>query len=1280
MRSGTFRLALPLAVVVTLAPSERIDAAPTITWSTLLGDAQTWEDVRGVGTDAAGNIYVLLETHSNYTMVRNRLGTGFQFGSAVVVKLNPTGDEILYSTAVGAQWGVHARDLVVDAAGHAYVVGFTAGRYLPVVQPFQAECRRAAPEGPCQDAVLFKLDPTGASLEYATYFGGTGYDEAVALTVDAAGQATVVGYTGSADLPVASAYKPDVPACPVDEPWCNHVFMAKFAADGASLIFSTFLGGPGVDYVSDVAVDGQGDVYVTGAYGPGHPADFALTVGQGSIYNGNAFVSKLTAGGSHVFTSIVQGLTSLPLLAVEAGGAAHLLSTSAFGAVDASGNPEAEMCLVRINEGGDAVSSLRRLNGTGSEYPAGLSLDNQDRTLVAGLTRAQDWPRIADLPQTPSQGLWRSVDAGERFEPFGTDLGSLEALIVDPNIPQTLYASPSASGVYRSVDGGRTWERRSHGLPPFTTRALAFDRVQARLYALCGSAVYASEDGGASWALASSGLTGQVEAIAADPRRSVVAAATSEGLFVSSDGGGTWAKSDGAPDHLYGIVFDPVHDGTAFLMSSAYDRAGLYRTADGGTNWERTYAIASRTGATTIVSVAIDAIEGRRLLMTTDRGGAIHRSDDNGQTWLTPGYPSFMPKVFVFASPTVVYAAGTGLAVSRDAGDTWTTVGAGLPESHNVLLALPNEPDTLLTDAFRPSVGVMALFEPAATSPSFSSYIPGAMRPASAVLGAHGQLYVAGTAFQRDFHPTTNLAPPAAWDSDVAVLRIDLDPDGDGDGLPTTWELAFGLNPDVADQSGDADHDGLTTAEEFVAGTHPFGEQTQYLAEGAVSTFFDTTLALVNPSAGETAHVWLRFLTAGETAHRAVAVPPMTRRTLDVRTVTGLADAGFSTIVESDAPVAVTRTMSWNARGYGAHSEASIPAPHASWYFAEGATHSGFQLFFLIENPNPVAAAVRAAYLTGDGRTDVSALYQVAPQSRYTVWVNWIDGLRSADVAAVFTTDATTPIVVERAMYLDRAGQALGAGHGAVGAREPDSQWYFAEGATGDYFDLFLLLANPFTHDEVVDVTYLLPTGATVAKSYLVGARRRLTIWVDREDPALADTAVSIRLAARTDRIVAERAMWWPGPTAATWLEGHCTLGSTETHTRWAVADGLVGGERRAETYVLVGNPTGDAAVVQATLLFEDGAQASTIQVAPANSRISVPISPSVSGWWWTLAPDLAERLWRGARFAVVIDSSAAVVVESAVYWDARNAEGVSLPWAAGTSSRGTAVPMAVPP
>jgi hypothetical protein len=170
-------------------------------YSTYLGGSGD-DQVCGIGLDAGGNAYLGGGTNSaDFPTTLGVFQTTYGGGPSdgIVAKLNPAGSALVYSTYLGGADSEGAGGPGVDGSGNAWVIGLTNSTNFPTVNPLQA----AFAGGPF-DAVLAKLNASGSTLLFSTYFGGSGFDQGTALAVDAAGSAYVTGTTNSTNFPTAN--------------------------------------------------------------------------------------------------------------------------------------------------------------------------------------------------------------------------------------------------------------------------------------------------------------------------------------------------------------------------------------------------------------------------------------------------------------------------------------------------------------------------------------------------------------------------------------------------------------------------------------------------------------------------------------------------------------------------------------------------------------------------------------------------------------------------------------------------------------------------------------------------------------------------------------------------------------------------------------------------------------------------------------------------------------------------------------------------------------------
>jgi hypothetical protein len=283
------------AFVAKLAPDGQ-----SLVYSTYLGGSGQ-DNGEGIAVDSSGAAYVTgFADSADFPTTAGAFQTTPGGGrDDFVTKLAPDGGSLLYSTYLGgsADEGEHDQrgGIAVDSTGAAYVTGQTSSSDFPLKNALDSTL------GGTQDAYVTKLAPNGKSLAYSTYLGGATYETGVGVGVDSAGSAYVTGLTTSADFPTQNAFDTTLRGS-------SDAFVSKFAPDGQSLAYSTYLGGSADENGAAVAVDSAGSAYVTGStYSGNFPttADASDTTLGGSQ---DAFVSKLAPdGGSLAYSTYLGG-------------------------------------------------------------------------------------------------------------------------------------------------------------------------------------------------------------------------------------------------------------------------------------------------------------------------------------------------------------------------------------------------------------------------------------------------------------------------------------------------------------------------------------------------------------------------------------------------------------------------------------------------------------------------------------------------------------------------------------------------------------------------------------------------------------------------------------------------------------------------------------------------------------------------------------------------------------------------------------------------------------
>jgi len=363
---------------------------PVLSYSTYLGGS-VGDVAYGIAVDSSGDAYLTGSTASLDFPTTSKVvqTTAGGAGDVFVSKFNPGGTGLIFSTYLGGSGADAASAILLDSSGDIYLVGSTFSPDFPITagaaQPVY---------GGYSDAFVAELKPDGSSLVFSTYLGGSGADNATALALDSAGDVFLTGSTQSRDFPTFNPLQLGLAGV-------SNAFVAELNPTGTKLLYSTYLGGSSSDYGTAIALDGSGNVYISGyTFSTDFPTQSAL---QSVLAGGSdAFITELTPGNIALVFSTFWGGNSIDRafsMWLDASGSIYLagdtqstnfpVTSNAFQSVN---HGIANAFVTKFARGTSALIYSTLLGGSGTDGITAMAVDSAGSAYLTGFTESGNFP------------------------------------------------------------------------------------------------------------------------------------------------------------------------------------------------------------------------------------------------------------------------------------------------------------------------------------------------------------------------------------------------------------------------------------------------------------------------------------------------------------------------------------------------------------------------------------------------------------------------------------------------------------------------------------------------------------------------------------------------------------------------------------------------------------------------------------------------------------------------------------------------------------------------
>ncbi len=339
-------------------------------------------------------------------------------------------DPLVYSTFIGGGSGTgddYAHSIALDGSNNAYIAGWTSSTDYPTTSGAYDESFNGGTDR--GDVIISKLNSNGTDLVYSTFIGGSADEKALSIALDGSNNAYIAGRSESGNYPTTSGAYDET-----HNGGGKDVILTKLNSSGSALIYSTFIGGSGIDEANSIVLDALNNAYITGfAWSEDFPTTSEAYDTSANSYWTDVFITKVDSSGSDLVYSTYLGGDDYNYgnaIAVDNSYNAYITGRTrstnfptTSGAYDTThSGGQLDAFVTKLNSSGSELVYSTYIGGNLDESGVSIALDASNNAYITGNTNSDNYPTTSGAYDESHNGAWTTDAFVTKLNSDGSDL------------------------------------------------------------------------------------------------------------------------------------------------------------------------------------------------------------------------------------------------------------------------------------------------------------------------------------------------------------------------------------------------------------------------------------------------------------------------------------------------------------------------------------------------------------------------------------------------------------------------------------------------------------------------------------------------------------------------------------------------------------------------------------------------------------------------------------------------------------------------------------------